>query len=84
MYTDTRTRNLHFICKQRGAQCFDILAEPHPTRAGYYFSYDYLIERHKGNCHQENEALAYLTIYNLMKLKKKLIEEYMIKLNADK
>lgn len=26
MFTDGKTGNLHFICKQRGSECFDIEA----------------------------------------------------------
>lgn len=29
MYTDSKSGNLHFICKKKGANCFDIEAEPH-------------------------------------------------------
>lgn len=84
MYTDSKTGNLHFICKQKGADCFDIEAEAHPLNYGYYFTYDYLKVRHVKKCEQEREAFEYLKIYNLMKLKKKLIEEYMIKLKVEK
>lgn len=84
MYTDSKTGNLHFICKQKGADCFDIEAEVHPLNYGYYFAYDYLKVRHVKKCEQEREAFEYLKIYNLMKLKKKLIEEYMIKLKVEK
>jgi len=84
MYTDAKSGNLHFICKQKGADCFDIEAEAHPLNHGYYFTYDYLNVKHQKKCEQEREAFEYLKIYNLMKLKKKPIEEYMIKLKVEK
>ena len=83
MFTDSKTGKLHFICKQRGSACYDINALPHP-RGGYFFCYDYLKVTHKDNCRQYNEAYQYLIIYNLMKLKKKLIEDYMLILGAEK
>lgn len=83
MFTDSKTGKLHFICKQRGSNCYDVNAVPHP-KGGYYFSYDYLKVTHKENCMQYNEAYQYLLIYNLMKLKKKLIEDYMFILDAGK
>lgn len=84
MFTDAKTGNLHFICKQRGADCFDIEAESHPLHYGYYFTYDYLKIRHKKSCELERDAFEYLKIYNLMKIKKKLIEDYMVKFHITK
>lgn len=84
MYTDGKTGRLHFICKQRGADCLDFQAEPHPIEDGYYFSCDFFKLKHKGNCEQINEAFEYLKIYNLMKLNKKVIEDFMIKLKLEK
>lgn len=84
MFTDAKTGNLHFICKQRGSECFDIEAEPHPLHYGYYFTFDYLNVKHKKNCELGKEAFEYLKIYNLMKIKKKFIEDFMIKLSMEK
>lgn len=49
MFTDPKSGSLHFICKKKGAGCFDIEAEPHAS-GGYFFAYDYRETRHKGNC----------------------------------
>lgn len=78
MYTDSRTGSLHFICKQRGSQCFDLEAHPHHSGSGYFFPLDYKMVCHEWGCEQKEESFRYLEIYNLMKLKKQSIEDFMV------
>ena len=45
MYTDYKTGLLHFICKNKGPDCLDIVASS--NEEGYIFDRDCIIGEHK-------------------------------------
>lgn len=79
MHTDPKTNNIHFTCKQKGSECFDFEIHWCQERKIYYFKEDPRKMNHAGSCEQKGALFNYLEIYNLMKLKKNDIEQFMIK-----
>lgn len=77
MSTDSRTNNPHFTCKVKGPDCFDLEALTTEDGRAYYLTEDLKKFKHKHRCEQEGNLFKYLEIYNLMKLKKNLIEKFM-------
>jgi len=73
MSTDSKTSNLHFTCKKKGFDCFDLEAAISEDGKAYYLIHDFKKLKHKNKCEQEGHLFKYLEIYNLMKLKKNLI-----------
>ena len=76
MFTDHKNNYVHFICKLKGQHCLDIVAFPQDY--GYCFDKDIFDKKHKFNCGFEGSNYRYQEIYNLFKLKKDLIEKFMV------
>ena len=75
MSTDPKTGTLHFTCKTKGPRCYDL--EAYPSETGFYFANEPHTIQHADDCEMKREMGKFVEIYNLMKLKKELIEEYM-------
>jgi hypothetical protein len=75
MFTDSKTGHVHFVCKVKGANCFSTYAERNDS-GNYIFKNDYRLVNHKHNCEADVNK-KFIEIYNLMKIKKDLIEEFM-------
>ena len=60
MFTDSKTNNLHFICKQKGAGCFDLEAYLTLDGNGFYFMEDIKKHKHRNKCEQDGNYFRYL------------------------
>jgi hypothetical protein len=60
MFTDSKTNNLHFICKQKGPDCFDLEAIMTLDGHGFYFSDDIKKYKHRNKCEQDGTLFKYL------------------------
>lgn len=75
MQSDPKTNLVCFSCKNYGKDCFEIFSSK--SKGFYVIETDYSRTQHKKKCELHGESFEYLKIYNLMKLKKNLIESTM-------